>query len=545
MAESSQTNPRNDAIARRLAPRGRSTTYSTLVGLALGSLLMGVLVPFAVGDAPGETLVQSDGVALQGDPATPGGQPPALQADPGAAPGDATGGASAAPPGAAPGSGFGDPGAAGLPGSASSAGSGSGSAPGAPSGGGPAAPGPAKPLTASDRGVTATSVKIGMIIPDLGSLGDFGFGVNAPDVQGKYQAVVDQVNETGGLNGRKIVPVFRKVDVVDQNKMRQACLAFANDDKVFSVVAIGGFYGPAVRCLTIDTRTPFVNFTPSFTSDYRAAGGYLVSLRQDNVRDSANLADRLNGAGLLKGRKIGILNASGFTEASRQGFKAVAKQLGGTVVSEYTLSGDVQQASGQIPVAVNQFQRDGVDTVVLAVNFIYGTQFVQTAENQGARFRYHASDDQGASTDAWLQNMPASFDGTIGISSLQNGEARVGIPEHTADRQCVANYLKRPYAKKFDPKDRTSSDYGATGLTCGVLQVTAAAARAAGPDLTRARFVAAVQTLGTMDLPTLSGPATFSRGKVNGGDHHHLVQADMSCKCWKPVRRAAATRDRY
>ena len=539
MARSEPPSQQSLAVARRLTPRGRSSTYSMLLGLALGSLLMGAVVPFAVGDAPRDVLSADVPAAL--DPATgvvgtesgrgAVGGPSPLASVPGAAAGGPAGGTAGSPvvPGGS------------APGAAGGAGT------GAPAPGGGSQPSGAKgvPLRATDRGVTATTVKVGVIIPDVGSLGSFGFGfATVPDPEGKAQAVFDRINETGGLNGRKAVPVLRRVDVVDQNAMRRACLAFANDDKVFAVLSLGGFYGPAVRCVAIDTKTPIVKNDSSPTSDYQAGRGYIVTAQQDVVRDSANLADRLNQLGLLKGRKFGVLNWAGYDEASKRGFIPVARSLGANIVSQYTLSGDLQQGASQIPIAVAQFQRDGVDTVILAVNLVYGTQFVQTAQNQGAQFRYHTSDDQGGSTDGWISQMPQSFDGTIGIHSRQQGEARAGLPPTKPNEACVANYLKRSYATKYDPKER-NQEYDATTSMCLVGELFTNIARAAGPELTRARFAAAVATLGTSAYPAMPGPLTFGPGKFSGGDHHHVVRADMSCKCWRLVNKAPATRDRY
>jgi hypothetical protein len=498
---------------------------------------MGAVVPFAVGDAPREVLstdvpaelgqTPTTGTDGTGVPGAPGAQDPLVPGGPSPLPGATAGGG----PGAGP--------VGGGPAGSGTTGSSGGGTPGAPT-----APN-GKPLTASDRGVTATTVKVGVIIPDVGSLGDFGFGfATTPDPEGKVRAVFDRINETGGLNGRKAVPVMRRVDVVDQNAMRRACLAFANDDKVFAVLSIGGFYGPAVRCVAIDTKTPIVKNDSSPTSDYKAGRGYIVTAQQDVVRDSANLADRLNQLGLLKGRKIGVLNWAGYDEASKNGFIPVAKSLGANIASQYTLSGDLQQGASQIPIAVAQFQRDGVDTVILAVNLVYGTQFVQTAQNQGAQFRYHTSDDQGGSTDGWISQMPQSFDGTIGIHSRQQGEARAGLPPTKANEACVANYLKRSYATKFDPKER-NAEYDAATSMCLAGEIFTDIARAVGPELTRARFAATVAAVGTHAYPSMPGPVTFARGKFSGGDHHHLVRADMSCKCWRLVNKAPATRDRY
>ena len=117
---------------------------------------------------------------------------------------------------------------------------------------------PSGPLTASDRGVTADTIKLGVIMPDLGGLSALGVEFGADDQEGKAQSAIDTINAAGGIFGRKIKPVFRYIDVIDQNKMRQGCLELANDAEVFAAINIGGFYGSAIRCLTAETKTPFI-----------------------------------------------------------------------------------------------------------------------------------------------------------------------------------------------------------------------------------------------------------------------------------------------
>lgn len=533
--ESQATSAHSAVVASRLAPRGRGRTYGVMLGLALGSLLTGVVVPFAIGERPtdptaADTLVLQD-PSGNGAPAPVGGNPSG-QPLPGAS-SPSSGGA--LPGGSGGTTGSSTSGATGGTGAAGSTGTS-----GATTGSGGTAR-PSDPLTASDRGVTPTTVKLGVLIPDLSVLGPTGFTVKADDIRGKYQSAIDTVNESGGLNGRKILPVYRTVSVLDQNEMRQACLAFANDDKVFSVVAVGGFYGPAVACVTVETKTPLVAFDPQDADDYRNARGYYVTANQEGRRAAANLAATLSQQGLLEGRKFGVFYAGPpYDPVTVKGLLPALRALGANIVSIYK-HGD--NPSSDVPIAVQQFQRDGVDTVIQMTNWINSTQFVQTAQNQGAQFRYYASDTFGNTSDFAIQNMPESYWGTVGISTSRINEQRVGMAEPAIDRQCVQTYLSRPYAKKFDGNNRNDGNYYAATLTCTVIQLTADAARAAGSHLTRSGFAAAAQALPSKDYPAVGGPLSFGPGKTDGGDYHRLVKADKSCKCWLPV--GPFFRDRY
>src|SRR5437879_8746022 len=110
-----------------------------------------------------------------------------------------TSGASAAP--GAQGSPAGTAGsAAGGGGSAAGTQSARAAAPGAGGGSGPVGPG-CPPLGAGTKGVSATQIKIAVMIVDIaGPAADSTFGIATPDQQrADYDAILDSVNKAGGI----------------------------------------------------------------------------------------------------------------------------------------------------------------------------------------------------------------------------------------------------------------------------------------------------------------------------------------------------------
>ena len=63
-------------------------------------------------------------------------------------------------------------------------------------------------LTASFRGVTADSIKIGIMIVDYSKIA-FAVDFNRGDQQEIVQIFIDDINANGGILGRKIVPVYK------------------------------------------------------------------------------------------------------------------------------------------------------------------------------------------------------------------------------------------------------------------------------------------------------------------------------------------------
>ncbi len=104
-------------------------------------------------------------------------------------------------------------------------------------------------------GVTDTEVKVGVTYPDFEALGD-AVNINHGDYEAVYTAVIDDLNAGGGINGRKVVPVFGAVDPSKSTSTDQVCTALTQDDPVF--VALGLFFGESVMCFVNVNETAVI-----------------------------------------------------------------------------------------------------------------------------------------------------------------------------------------------------------------------------------------------------------------------------------------------
>jgi hypothetical protein len=76
---------------------------------------------------------------------------------------------------------------------------------------------------------------------------------------------------------------------------------------------------------------------------------------------------------------------------------------------------------------------------------------------------------------------------------------------------------------------------------CGLGLLFVQAAQAAGRDLTTQSFVAAMQRVGSIDLPGV-GPVSFGPGKVEGADQLRTATFQSSCPCFVPTSGFAAAK---
>jgi ABC-type branched-subunit amino acid transport system substrate-binding protein len=184
-----------------------------------------------------------------------------------------------------------------------------------------------------------------------------------------------------------------------------------------------------------------------------------------------------------------------------------------------------------VPVTVNQFQADGIDTVFVLAAVVTATQFVQQADNQGYRPAYHLTDWANNNSDFTVQNMPSSFDGNIGTTQIWGHANKSPYgkenPQAARCRQIHDKYSGRKL------QSRGTAEYGATMQNCDSLLAFEKAARAAGADLTRARLTAAVPTLGSYPIANW-GPGAFGSGKLDYSDQVRFQVYRSSCTCWQP-----------
>src|SRR4029079_6667034 len=91
--------------------------------------------------------------------------------------------------------------------------------------------------TAQGVGVTADSIKIGISLVDFKCIAQF-IDFTRPNQEPVYQAVIDDVNDKGGINGRKIIGDFNTSCPLTPTSdlLVQVCTKFTDDDKVFAVM---------------------------------------------------------------------------------------------------------------------------------------------------------------------------------------------------------------------------------------------------------------------------------------------------------------------
>ena len=514
--------------------RKRPGVFPLLIGLAAGLLLAGVALPLAI--QPKRTT--TSGVAA----VTP--TPPAAIAGTESTVAEAAGGGQVSEGTATTG---GNGALAHTTGAGPTGGSATASGTGATGSGARAAAAATQageasttsvPLRATDQGVTATSIRVGFLLLDLGGAAKFGFqfpGVDPAQQQKAFQAYVDDINHRGGIAGRMIEPFYRTFDVLSQDDQRAACLQMARDNKVFMVIAQSGFRDAAMLCVTQENATPLIAMGESTSNEFiQQSVGRMFILSQVGNRLMANWVAELDALGVLKGKRIGIVDDEESSYAVTDGgLIPTLTQYGYTVTHRSRLSADLSTGAGQIPVEVQQMRAKNVDVVLLNTQQLYDAQWANAADAQGWKPQYTTSDWDGMATDGDVANMPASFDGAYALTFIRIAEWRANIPEPPTDAACRQLYEKatgEQLSRNDGAKDNAT--YNVTMSACNMTHMLEVAGRATGPELTKTRFSAAMQSLGDFASARFMG-GSFRAGKFDLPDVGRMLQFHVDCKCFK------------
>ena len=497
-------------------PPGRPGS-GTLFGLAVG-LLVGVLIAVLVAPDHSTTIAR----AGRGGADNPAGDASATNDA-----GGVTGGATAADA---------VTGAVNRATAASSGGTtnsrtGSGSAAGSPgSADGLPAGGSGVPLP-SVRGVKTDSIRIGVALLDLGPIKALGPSFDNGDRKAHMESILAEWRRDHQVpvHGRNIEFVYRTFAVFTSDAQRSACVGFAQDDKVFAVIADSTFQ-LGMECLTREFGIPVVSADGDNEDAYQRSS-LLFTLRMSNDRLLRNFVHWAHDRGILRGKKIGLysLNDAAQQQLTTRSVRRELAKLG------YKLAADVLTdnglASPNDAVAVQRFRAAGVNLVLPLAG---RAGFMQQAQAQGYHPQYIDTDWNSGTTDVALTlGPPAQWDGMYGMTGQRQGDWNSGIPPTATATRCT-DAFRRTSGKSVDPKSR-QAEWLSLVSSCDMANVTMTALQGAGRSLTPKALVAILETLRDRPMGLHPDKWSFGPGKHHGVDVQRTLRADAACGCWKVV----------
>jgi ABC-type branched-subunit amino acid transport system substrate-binding protein len=386
----------------------------------------------------------------------------------------------------------------------------------------------------TDRGVTKTTLSIGAIVYKEDTFASFGLAsIGGKPIEQIIKPFVDDINEHGGIAGRRlVVPITRFSPIIPADQ-QTACVDQADDKKVFATIAVVLYTTDGERCLA-SKQTPVLTSNSSSLANLKADAGWVHQISMAKDRIAKNWVDWLIASGTATpASKIGVLHSDDpeDNQLADGVFLPYLKQRGLNVVAQAAFSGltiDTVTTSAQN--AALKFRDAGVNLVLPDLDFLRFFVFLGAANNAGLKPRYSVSDLGQLSASATTNFYPSSFEGSEGVTAYT--PAITGpptVPDSPAFRDCLNIYQAHGQQLSTDPTNRLA-EVLQIGQYCESLTLVAQLAKLAGAHLNRASFSNAYTKLGTWtDRVTLTGPLTFGSNKFDGPDEYAVIRWQANC----------------
>jgi ABC-type branched-subunit amino acid transport system substrate-binding protein len=385
------------------------------------------------------------------------------------------------------------------------------------------------------QGVTKDSIKVGIALLDFSAIKDF-VDYNFGDTQAVAQTFVDYINKNGGVDGRKIIPVYKKYPPIPGGKPDplSLCTAWAEDDKVFAVLGVFiDFTGQGQLCLAKEHKVVHIGHELDQPWIDAAPGGLLLTPDATKQGVSEELVNVLGSTGRLKGKTVAVMgdknNAESVNKITVPALKKAKAKLGSTAI--LTITGtDTTAAQAQLDSFVEKWKSEGVNMVLLSGNDASSKQFAETIKASMPKVQLVTDSDTTlaqAQDEQKAGKKPNPYEGLISGTGLTQTERWAN--KGPLLQQCVDIYEKASGTTVPGPDERKTDSNGKSVYTdqavtdfCGELFMFRDIAKKVGPNLTTANWQKTVDKLGPIALVP-DKFASLCKGKYAAEDDFQLV----------------------
>jgi hypothetical protein len=375
-------------------------------------------------------------------------------------------------------------------------------------------------------------------------------GANGGDQRDYYNAVIKDLNDHGGVIGRKVEPVYFEIQSTSNepidSQLQRGCDTWTKDNKVFAITFRG-------RVLQECARKAGILITDG---SGEASGTFD---RLPNMIDPGNIAlDRL-GATTVSGLatqsyfkpaaewptgKVGIItwDNANYRAGVNRGYLPALKKLGLTAPVSYVqipqTVGNVSDSSAAVSSAVLKFRQAGIDHVLIQDGpaGVFGLGgltllFLQNAKSQQyfPRYGFNANNVPGFSI------YPS--DEQHGMLALDYGDYMPiqdqGISPNPARTRCLA------IMKKYGVTANDQTTYATAAEACETIWFIETLLKRA-PEPTLRGAIAAAEGLGTSFASTRVYGTRLGSGRHDGADLARNAKYDDACQCMKYTSRPYA-----
>ncbi len=403
-------------------------------------------------------------------------------------------------------------------------------------------------VTSLGTGVTATSIKVGVMMIDFSCVEQFVDAVE-PDQQQAFQIFVDDVNAKGGISGRKIVPVYRSYCPPPLNASDElnACTSLTDDSKVFA--AIGTFYDPngaAQLCFAKQHHTIVIGSPLTQAIIDRGPPGFMLTPDITSDRRLKVIMTLLKEKQTLAGKKVAVVDTSADKARVDKVVVPALRDLAvarGTDATLTIASSDTTAALTQLDSFIEHWKSDGTDALILVGDEVSSKQFVEKIKAAVPQMTLVADTTgvlAGARDEQKAHVSPNPYDGII-TAEGQTGVEHTKTPHFAFCRdiweKATGKKVPSPNEVVKLPNGKQNDIYSEVEDACLYTNFFATIAKRVGPYLNTTNWVKTVNGFGSID-DTSTIYASIHRGKYDADNTYGLVAYDPTVGAagdWKHV----------
>ncbi|MDP2817277.1 MAG: ABC transporter substrate-binding protein [Polaromonas sp.] len=360
----------------------------------------------------------------------------------------------------------------------------------------------------AQQGVSKTEITLGSIQDLSGPIAGFG-------KQSRLGMLlrVDEINEQGGINGRKL-KIIVEDSAYDPKKAVLAAQKLVNQDKIFMMVGhIGTAQNLAAMPVQFDKNV--INFFP-----ITAAREMYDPFHKLKYSFAATYFDQMRHAVPKMVKEKSIKKVCTMYQDDEFGLEVMRGGEAGlkTMGMEFAEKTSYKRGATDFSSQVAKMKAAGCDMVVLGT--IIRETIGAIGESRKTGFNPVFLGSSAAYTDLIHKLGGAAMNGLYATMTVQN--------PYLDEASQPIRFWANKYKTKFNEDPTVFSVYGYT-----IIDVFAKAAQKAGPNLTTDSFI---KVMDTMTIPPDmfgSAPSTFSPTKRLGSDASRLSQ--ITDGKWKAV----------
>ena len=402
--------------------------------------------------------------------------------------------------------------------------------------------------TSLGAGVTKDSIRLGIALVDFECIKQYTDSIRL-NQQPVWEAYIKDINDKGGIAGRKIDPVFKSYCPLTNQEILTYCTAFTQDDNVFAVMGTFiDFSGDAQTCIAKQQKRLLVTFDLTQAIMDRSPAGYIVTPGTIPERGVDILLSLAKKEGTLEGKKVAVLgdtNVKSIIEGTIEpGLKNLGVELGSTAVLAIS-GGDTTQPQAQLDSFIEKWKTEGVNAIFMSGNYASAKQFVEKIRDRMPDVTLLADTTNTlaqAQQEQTAGKKPNPYEGLITAGGLTAAES-----DASPNWKFCADIYEQQLNKKAPSRQETikSADgkniidnWGTASDACQLLWFFHDIGDRVGQYLNNNNWVNTVNTFGDITNRTTGPYSSLHEGKYSAEDNWRLQAYDSSIGDdgdWKPL----------